>query len=271
MKVPFIIYADLESLLEKINTCHNNPEKASITKINKHTPSGYSLFTHCSFDTTTNKLDYYRGKNCMKNFCLDLRKHATKIIYYEKKEMIPLTKEEKRAHRIQRRCYIYRKKFSTDDNNKKYHKVTGKYRGAAHDICNLRYKIPKEIPVVFHNGSTYDYRFIIKELAEEFEGEFECLGENTEKYITFSVPIKKKITEKDKDGNDKITKISYKIEFIDRFRFMSSSVSNLVDNLSEGLHSHKCTNCKSCLDYMTTKDEQLIFRCFECKKLKERF
>ena len=95
MKVPFIIYADLESLLEKINTCHNNPEKASITKINKHTPSGYSLFTHCSFDTTTNKLDYYRGKNCMKNFCLDLRKHATKIIYYEKKEMIPLTKEEK--------------------------------------------------------------------------------------------------------------------------------------------------------------------------------
>ena len=61
---------------------------------------------------------------------------------------------------------------------------TGKYRGAAHDICNLRYKIPKKIPVMFHNGSTYDYQFIIKELAEEFEGEFECLGENTEKYIT---------------------------------------------------------------------------------------
>ena len=53
---------------------------------------------------------------------------------------------------------------------------------SAHDICNLRYKIPKVVPVVFHNGSTYDYHFIIKELAEEFEGEFECLGENTEKY-----------------------------------------------------------------------------------------
>ena len=52
MKVPFIIYADLESLLEKMGTCHNNPEKSSTTKINKHTPSGYSLFTHCSFDTT---------------------------------------------------------------------------------------------------------------------------------------------------------------------------------------------------------------------------
>ena len=63
---------------------------------------------------------------------------------------------------------------------------------------------------MFHNGSRYDYHFIIEELAEEFEGEFECLGENTEKYITFSVPIKKETTKKDKNGNDKITKISYK-------------------------------------------------------------
>ena len=68
---------------------------------------------------------------------------------------------------------------------------TGKYRGAAHNICNLRYKTPKEIPIVFHNGSTYDYHFIIRELAKYFEGKFECLGENTEKFITFSVPIKK--------------------------------------------------------------------------------
>ena len=71
MKVPFIIYADLECLLEKMNTCHNNPEKSSTTKTNKHTPSGYSLFTHCSFDTTKNKLDYYTGKNCTQKFCLD--------------------------------------------------------------------------------------------------------------------------------------------------------------------------------------------------------
>ena len=81
------------------------------------------------------------------------------------------------------------------------------------------------------------------------------------------MPIKKKITKKDKDGNDKITKISCKIKFIESFRFMSSSLSNLVDDLSEGLHSDKCTDCKSCLDYMTITDEQLIFRCFECKKI----
>ena len=196
MKVPFIIYADLESLLEKINTCHNNPEKSATTKINKHTPSGYLLFIHCSFDTTKNKLGYCRGKNCMQNFCLDLKEHATKIINYEKKEMIPLTKKKKKNHNKQKACYKCKKGFSTDDKNNKYHKVkdhchyTGKHRGAAHDICNLIYKITKEIPEVFHNGSTYDYHSIIKELAEEFEGEFECLGENTEKYITFSVPIK---------------------------------------------------------------------------------
>ena len=195
----------------------------------------------------------------MKNFCRDLREHATKIINYEKKEMIPLTKKEEKKHNKQKVC---KKRFSNDDNNKKYHKVkdhchyTGKYRGAAHYICNLRYKIPKEIPIVFHNGSTYDYHFIIKELAEKFEGEFECLGENTEKYITFSVRFKKEITKKDKYGNDKATKISYKIKFIDSCRFMSTSLSNLVSNLSEGLHSDKRTDCKSCLDYMTIKDEQ---------------
>ena len=107
---------------------------------------------------------------------------------------------------------------------------------------------------------------MIKELAEEFEGEFECLSENTEKYITFSVPIKKEITKIGKDSNDKVMKISYKINFIDSFIFMSSSLSNLFDNLSEGLHSDKCTDCKYCLDYITTKDEQLIFKCFKCKK-----
>ena len=206
----------------------------------------------------------------------DLRELATKIINYEKKEMIPLTKKEEKKHNKQKVCYICKKGFSTDDSNKKCHKVrdhchyTGKYRGAAHDICNLRYKIPKEIPVVLHNGSTYDYHFIIKELTEEFEAEFECFGENIEKYITFSVPIKKEITKKDKNGNDEITKISYKIKFIDSYRFMSTSLSNLVSNLSEGLHNDRCINCKSCLDYMTSKDEQLVFRCFSVKRIMKK-
>ena len=85
IKLPFIIYADLECLLEKISTCQNNLNESSTTEINKHTPSGYSLFTHCSFDKSKNKFDYYRGKDCMKKFCKDLRTHATKLINYAKK------------------------------------------------------------------------------------------------------------------------------------------------------------------------------------------
>ena len=122
--------------------------------------------------------------------------------------MIPLTNEKKKIHRKQKACYICKKGFSNDDDNKKYFKIrdhfhfTGKYSAAAHDICNLRYKAAKEITVVFHNGSTYGYPFIIKELAEEFEGQFEYLGENTEKNITFSVPIKEEL---DNDNGKTIT------------------------------------------------------------------
>ena len=82
MKVPFILYADLECLLEKMSTCINNPNESSTTKINKHTPSGYSIFTSCSFNESKNKLDYYRCKDCMKKFCKDLKEPATRIINY---------------------------------------------------------------------------------------------------------------------------------------------------------------------------------------------
>ena len=272
IKLPFIIYADLECLLEKIDTCYNNPEESS-TKINHHTPSGYSIFTHCSFDKSKNKLNYYRGEDCMKRFCKDLKEHAKKIINCEKKDMIPLTNEEKEHYKNQKVCYICKKEFITSDTiesssleGNKHYKVrdhchyTGKYRGAAHNICNLRYKIPKDIPIIFHNGSTYDYHFIIRELVKEFEGNFECSGENTEKYITFSVPIKKKRIE------NKDIEINYKIKFVDSFRFMATSLSKLVDNLTEGIHNDKCIKCKSNLCYMKVMDKKLIFRCFDCKK-----
>ena len=68
---------------------------------------------------------------------------------------------------------------------------TGEYRGAAHSICNLKYSVAKKIPIVFLNGSNYNYHFIIKELAEEFKRELICLGENTHKYISFTAPIEK--------------------------------------------------------------------------------
>ena len=99
--------------------------------------------------------------------------------------------------------------------DKKYRKVrghchyTGKYRGAAHRICNLKYRVPKKIAIGFHNGSNNYYYFIIKALAEEFKKQFTCLGENTEKYITFTVPIEKEVTRIDKNGEEITTNISY--------------------------------------------------------------
>ena len=126
--------------IRKNEYCINNPNESSTTKINKHTPSGYSIFTHCSFDKSKNKVNYYRGKDCMKKFSKDLREHVSKIINYEKKKMILLTAEEKIYHNKQRICYICTKEFNIND--KKNYKVrdhchyTGKYRGAAHNICN---------------------------------------------------------------------------------------------------------------------------------------
>ena len=200
----------------------------------------------------------------MERFCKDLKKHATRIINYEKKEMISLTDKENKFYEKQKVCYVWKKGFSTnDDDNKKYRKVrdhchyTRKFREAAHSICNLRYKIPKEIPVVFHNGSTYDYHFIVKQLAKEFVDRFECLGENTEKYITFSVP-----TEKQLDNGKTIT---YKLKFIDSFRFMSTSLWKLVDNLSE-IYSKECKGCKSICDLIWLKNNKLYRKCKECKK-----
>ena len=92
----------------------------------------------------------------------------------------------------------------------------------------MNYKISKNISIVFHNGSTYDYHFLIKELAKEFEGQFECLGQNNEKCMTFSVSSNKEIAKIDKDGNDKSVTIPYKLKFIDSFRFMSTHYQVLL-------------------------------------------
>ena len=218
-------------LIKKIDTCYNNPDLSSTTKINQHIPSGYSIYTNCSFDKSNNKLSYYRG-------------------------------EEEDNHNKENSCYICKKDFNNDKVRDHCH-FTGKYRGAAHNTCNLRYKVPKNIPVIFHNGSTYDYHFIIKELANEFEGNFECLGENKEKYITFSVPIKKRIDNKNID-------ITYKIKFIDSFRFMATSLSKLVDDLTDNIHNDKCIKCKSNLCFVRVMNETLLFKCIDCDKEYEK-
>ena len=153
-----------------------------------------------------------------------------RVVNYEKKEMIPLTDEEIKSYEKQNVCYICKKRFSTDALNKKYYKVrdhchyTGKFRRAAH-------------------------------------GQLECLGGNTEKYITFPVPISKEL--------DNRNKITYKLKFIDSSRFTSTSLSNLIDNLSG---KKECKGCKerrkvkSAHNFIGPKNIKLNYKCKECKK-----
>ena len=117
-----------------------------------------------------------------------LKKRAMKIINFQKKEMIQLTKEEKWSYKKQEACHICKKEFCYDKNDENYtnrKKVkdhchyTGKFRGAAHSKCNLNYKVPKDIPIIIHNAS-YDTHFITNQLAEEFKGELNCIRKNME-------------------------------------------------------------------------------------------
>ena len=271
-KMSYIIYADIESLIRKIDGCGNNLENSSTTIIGEHIPYGYSMPTIWAFDNIENMHTLSRGEDCMKKFCTSFRDYVTNIINFEKKRMLALTKEEIKSHKDAKVCHICGKRFPKElANDKNYWKVrdhchyTGKYRGAAHSICNLKFNVPNEIPVVFHNGSDYDYHFIIKKLANEFEG-FECLQENTEKYKTFSVPIEKEVTNIDKDGNESIVAISYKIKFIGSARFLASSLSNLVDNLAEGIYEIKGKDCDCFLEYENVKENSVKCKCLSCNK-----
>ena len=172
--------------------------------------------------------------------------------------------------------------------DKKHHKVrdhchfTGEYRGTAHSICNLKYSVPKKIPIAFHDGSNYDYHFIKKQFPEEFKTQFTCLGENTEKYITFIVPVEKEVTRVDINGDEVTKNISNILQFMDSTRFMASSLSNLVNNFAEEIHKIKCKyehndkKCESCrfkhkyrdcfLEYTNFKDDLIEYKCLCCNK-----
>ena len=180
---------------------------------------------------------------------------------FGKKKVLSLTEKELKLHEDATQCYIFRKKFTQklakDKNHQKirdHGHLSGKYRRTAHSICNPRFNVHNKIPVVFHNGSKYDYYFIKNELANKFKGKFECLGENIGNYKTFSFPIEKEIKNIDEDGNEDITTVSYKIKFIDSARFMASSLSNLVVNLGEGIQKIDQKNWNCCLEYKSVKD-----------------
>ena len=148
------------------------------------------MLTSYAYDKKLNYHTYYRGKDCLAMFSKALKSEIDKIKSIKQKPINPLTKSEIIAHNNAKTCFICEKGFVDDENNIKVRNhchYTDKYRGAAHNTYNLQYKVSKNIPVVFHNGSNYDFPLVIKQLAKDFDGSFNCLGKNTEKYITFSI------------------------------------------------------------------------------------
>ena len=117
LKAPFAIYLRLECLLKKEQHQQNkNLEESYTEKKAKHESSGWAMFTRCSFNEKENKLNSYRGKDCLEKLCKKLNKRAMKLIKYEKKKMIPLTKEENKSYEEQETCHIHEKTFSMDKN-----------------------------------------------------------------------------------------------------------------------------------------------------------
>ena len=155
--MPYIMYADMEFLIKKIDGWANNPENFSTIKIGEDIPGRYSMSSIRAFDHIENKHTLYHGKDCMKNLYESFREYMKNTIDFEKKKMLLLTKEELKSHQDGNICYICEKrilkKFYKSINNRKDHcYYTGKYRGAAHSIWNLKFNVPNEILVVFCNS-----------------------------------------------------------------------------------------------------------------------
>ena len=237
-KVTFIIYADMESLIKPIQSCEPNPQSSYTKKYQKHEPISYSYYIKCFDDNVfSQEPKTYTGLDAMQKFVESLEKDVKEIANIPKVDMI-FGKEEAERFNEETKCWICKGEFdnTTDKNGyKKYKKVrdnchfTGRYRGAAHNKCNLEYKKPKFIPVVFHNHSGYDSHLFIKNLGFTAVN-IDCIPNNEERYISFT----KNIEVGSYMNSEGETKPKYhKIRFIDSFKFMAASLDSLVNNLPE--------------------------------------
>ena len=149
-----------------MDACDDNPEQSYTTRVGKHEAFGFSIVAKSPLTDIKEKNICYRGEDWMEKYCKKLREWVMKIVNYEMKEMIPLTNDEKEYHENRNKCFICNKRFCYDKKNKSFRNFkkvrdhchyTGKHRGAAHSICNLKYETTKKIPVIFHNGSKYTF------------------------------------------------------------------------------------------------------------------
>ena len=230
-KVPFIMYADFESILEPIQGPGNDPSMSSMRGVNTHTPSGWCVYSKFAYGKVTNPLKPYRGPDCISKFCEHIIAE-TQCLYesFPKIPLEPLTKSQLKEHKCATKCHICFKPFKEDNRKVRDHcHYSGQYRGAAHSLCNLQYKIPSYIPVVFHNLAGYDAHLFIRELTNH--GKMGVIAKNTEDYISFSVNVEvgKYI---DKNGEEHPKEAA--LRFIDSIKFMSSKLDSLLNNLACG-------------------------------------
>ena len=191
--VPFIVYADTEALIKEIHNCDPNPQKSYTKKYQKHEPVSFSYYIKC-FDNSVCEpiLRTYtkttpEDKDAMDVFIQWLEEDVKAIANIKPKQII-FTEEDKKRFNKSKECWICEEPLK--DNKVRDHcHYTGRYRGAAHNSCNLKYRKPKFIPVFFHNLSGYDSHLFIKKLGSPNEN-MDCIPNNEEKYISFSKNIK---------------------------------------------------------------------------------
>ena len=232
-KVPFIMYADFESILEPIQRACSNPNQSSTRGVTMHTPSGWCLHSKFAYGSVEKPTTQYRGSNGVEKFYEHIISEAKRLYTsFPERPMIPLTKTQLKEYKCATKCHICFKQFGDKGKVRDHCHYSGLYRAAARSSCNLRYKIPSYIPVVFHNLAGYDAHLFIRELAKHTP-QMGVIAKNVEDYISFSIKVEvdKYI---DKEGNEKSKEIE--LRFIDSFKFMSSSLDSLVNNLAKGDH-----------------------------------
>ena len=212
--VPFVVYADFESFTIPIQTNQPNPEGSYTKKYQKHEPSGFCYYIKC-FDDSIYKQDpvIYTKQNENEDisqiFVESLEKNIREIYerfwdiknnkYVWVKNMI-FTTEDQNVYKKSVNCHICKNLLTPNDeengNVRDHCHFTGKFRGAAHNKCNLAYRKPKFFPVIFHNLAGYDAHLFVKNLGKT-KGEIDCIPNNEEKYISFSKKIVVDTFEKD--------------------------------------------------------------------------
>ncbi|XP_065645294.1 uncharacterized protein LOC136075785 [Hydra vulgaris] len=236
MRVPFVIYADFESFIKPINTCTPNPNDSYTKQYQKHIPSSFCYYIKCYNQSiykdrlvtyTANSEDEDIAQIFIDYLQEDIIKICNEVDF--NKPMIFRSKNKK-AFKAAINCHIC-EEYLGEDRVRDHCHLTGKYRGAAHKICNLTYKIPEFFPVLFHNLSGYDSHLFIKKLSG---GKLSCIPNIEEKYISFS----REINVGEYIEEDKTVDIKREIRFLDSYRFMPSS----LDVLSKNLTKDQCKN-----------------------------